>query len=113
MSSEINKTMSTTDAVYCSFEDGRFEEANNLKGALETHQRATRAKRETGELPPHKPRWFTQKTDPDTQASYWEPSRTEDQSLEYWKIRLDNYNKLKKGEEASWPGVEQIFGTTI
>ena len=41
------------------FESGHFEEANDLKTGLEGLQRKTRQKRETGELPPHKPRWFT------------------------------------------------------
>lgn len=42
------------------FEAGKFEEANNLKTGLEELQRATRKRREAGELPPHQPRWFKQ-----------------------------------------------------
>jgi hypothetical protein len=41
------------------FEAGKFEDANDLKTGLEDLQRATRKQRETGQLPAHKPRWFT------------------------------------------------------
>lgn len=90
------------------FEAGAFERANELKSELEDFQRATRQKRETGELPPHKPRWFTRATDSDTGELIWQPSRLEDGQLEYWTERTRVGAAKLKGEEAEWRGVDQI-----
>lgn len=95
------------------FEDGQFEKANELKSALETHQRATRAKRERGELPPHGPRWFERKMEEDTQQGYWEPRRLPNGELEYWEERNENYRRIQNGETPHWNGVEEIFGVRL
>lgn len=96
-----------------SFEDGQFEKANELKGALETFQRATRSKRERGELPPHRPRWFERKEERDTQTGYWEPRRDADGALEYWRERYRNYKRVEEGEQPQWTDVEEIFGVRL
>lgn len=95
------------------FEDGQFERANELKGALETYQRGTRVKREQGELPPHKPRWFTRTVDPDSDTPVWDPLRLDDGTLEYWQERTEQFKVVQEGQEPHWKGVEQIFGVTI
>ncbi|VDB97082.1 unnamed protein product [Peniophora sp. CBMAI 1063] len=88
------------------FELGKYERANVLKIAQEEHQRAIRKKRETGELPPHCPRWFTAETDGDTGERVWSASRTEKGSLEYWSEREKVW---KAGGKVSYKGVEPIF----
>jgi hypothetical protein len=95
------------------FEEGRFEQANELKTALESHQRQTRMQREQGQLPPHKARWFTRAMDPDSQQEYWEPVRLADESLEYWQERSSNYQRIEQGAQAQWKGVDEIFGIKI
>lgn len=95
------------------FEEGHFERANELKGALETFQRQTRGQRERGELPPHAPRWFTHTTEQDTGQSVWEPKRLDDGSLEYWKERNAAYKAVVDGKEHHWNGVDRIFAITI
>lgn len=86
------------------FETGRFDEADVMKRNLEELQRATRKERESGQKPPHKPRWFSKVIEPDTQADYWEPRRTSpDGSVgipEYWAAR----------SQQDWAGVDSIFG---
>ncbi|GAA5934756.1 OSBP family protein [Sporobolomyces koalae] len=91
------------------FESGKFERANELKSDLEEHQRSTRRKRETGELPPHQPRWFQRRTDKDTGESYWEPARKSDGTLEYWNTRTEVGEAKLKGEHKSWEGVDPIY----
>jgi hypothetical protein len=88
------------------FENGDYERANALKSELEEFQRATRKRRENGELPPHRPRWFEAATDSDTGERLWKPFRDGD-ILEYWSKREKVYRA--KGKE-EWPGVERIFG---
>lgn len=90
------------------FEKGTFEHANNLKSELEEHQRATRRKREQGQLPPHKPRWFRHSKDADTGESYWEPAQDPDGKLEYWTER-ERVGKAKlNGEKLEWKDVDPI-----
>ncbi|GAA5910494.1 OSBP family protein [Sporobolomyces salmoneus] len=91
------------------FESGKFERANELKSDLEEHQRATRRKRETGELPPHEPRWFSRQKDKDTGELYWEPARTEGGQLQYWQIRSEIGSAKLKGEQKIWEGVDPIY----
>ncbi|MCO5576850.1 hypothetical protein L7F22_030670 [Adiantum nelumboides] len=91
------------------FERGQYDEADVMKRNLEEFQRATRKKREQGELPPHQPKFFSRKTDPLTQGDYWEPSRLgaekvkdkEDINIpEYWVRR----------RHGQWDDMERIFG---
>lgn len=95
------------------FEEGQFERANELKGALETFQRQTRAQREKGEMQAHEPRWFTHTVEQDSGQSVWEPKRDADGNLEYWKERNNAYKAVNAGKEAHWTGVEKIFAITI
>jgi len=92
------------------FESGAFERANELKTSLEEHQRETRRMRDRGELPPHQPRWFTRKREPDTGEGYWEPSHLADGKLEYWVERLRVGRALVAGESSEWRGVTPIYG---
>ncbi|KAK9899188.1 hypothetical protein P389DRAFT_168108 [Cystobasidium minutum MCA 4210] len=114
---EIRKYLPPTDCRLRpdqhAFEDGQFEKANELKSALETFQRGTRAKREKGELPPHGPRWFERKVDEDTQMGYWEPRRLSSGELEYWKERNENFKRIQSGEEPHWKNVDEIFGIRL
>ncbi|KZT53448.1 hypothetical protein CALCODRAFT_501126 [Calocera cornea HHB12733] len=85
------------------FEEGRYEEANGLKSAQEDYQRVIRRARERGELPPHRPRWFTAEIDEQTGDRVWRPTMR-DGKVEYWVER----------EEAGLAGrpiadVEKIF----
>lgn len=91
------------------FERGEFERANQLKSALEDWQRETRKKRETGELPPHKPRWFARKKEADTGELYWEPARLDTGDLEYWSERERVGREKKDGKDTDWRGVEPIY----
>ncbi|GAA5871264.1 hypothetical protein JCM16303_000699 [Sporobolomyces ruberrimus] len=91
------------------FEAGKFERANELKSDLEDHQRETRRKRETGELPPHEPRWFSRKKDKDTGESYWEPARTAEGSLQYWELRSEIGTAKLRGEQKKWERVDPIY----
>ncbi|KAK4054372.1 hypothetical protein OIO90_003605 [Microbotryomycetes sp. JL221] len=94
------------------FEKGNFEHANTLKAELEEHQRATRRMRESGKLPPHKPRWFKRGKDDDTGEGYWEPIKTGDGLVEYWEERLRvGQAKLQDGQkDETWKEVDPIFG---
>ncbi|CAO1617318.1 unnamed protein product [Sympodiomycopsis kandeliae] len=94
-----------------SFEEGRFDEANELKQNLEDYQRTTRKKRETGELPAHEPRWFTKSVDPDTGETLWKPKSVEHSSgvgpvPEYWNVR-DQVGS--SGDKNLWKS-EHIYG---
>ncbi|KAF7378136.1 Oxysterol-binding protein [Mycena sanguinolenta] len=88
------------------FEMGKYEIANGLKNEQEEKQRATRKLREQGELPPHKPRWFTAETDGDTGERVWAPSRLDDGSMEYWAERERVW---KMGGNKPWTDVAPIF----
>lgn len=88
------------------FENGEYDRANGLKSELEEFQRATRRKREVGELPPHRPRWFEATTEADTGERVWAPVRIGDR-LEYW---LEREKSWKSKGEAEWDRVERIFG---
>lgn len=87
-----------------------------LKGQLEEVQRATRRKREAGELPPHKPRWFREVTDPDTNEPMYEALRvpnaaTGEAEPEYWSARAQAGKERKAGNaNVEWPGVVHVFG---
>ncbi|KAG9000932.1 hypothetical protein FRB93_012537 [Tulasnella sp. JGI-2019a] len=87
------------------FENGKYDRANELKGEQEDFQRATRKRREMGELPPHRPRWFEATTEGDTGERLWAPIKLDDQ-VAYWKERENVW--LSKGGQ-KWPNVEKIF----
>jgi len=87
------------------FELGEYEPANALKQQQEEFQRATRRKRESGVLPPHKPRWFEARTDGDTGERVWTPTRVGDE-LEYWTIREQVF---RSGGKDAWKAVDHIF----
>lgn len=90
------------------FELGRYERANELKSEQEDFQRVTRRKRELGEIPPHRPRWFEAKTEPDTGERYWAPIRQGEQ-LEYWYQRERVFDAKSVGQPFGWEGVDNIF----
>ncbi|EJF58501.1 Oxysterol-binding protein-domain-containing protein [Dichomitus squalens] len=91
------------------FELGKYERANDLKNKQEEFQRNTRRARETGKAPPHKPRWFSATTEPDTGERVWTPATVDDQ-LEYWLERERVWNaKHGKDDGPVWKDVEQIF----
>ncbi|PCH33004.1 hypothetical protein WOLCODRAFT_129549 [Wolfiporia cocos MD-104 SS10] len=90
------------------FELGRYEHANDLKNKQEEFQRATRKAREEGRIPPHKPRWFTAETEPDTGERVWAPMTVDDE-LEYWLERDKVWEAKHSGGDASWTGVDRIF----
>jgi len=97
------------------FEAGHFEQANDFKTGLETLQRKTRQERESGNRPPHEPRWFTRQRDPDTGEYFWEPKSVDNKGLngevEYWTERLKVGKARLAGEDKSWKDVEPIFGS--
>ncbi|KAJ7202159.1 Oxysterol-binding protein-domain-containing protein [Mycena pura] len=88
------------------FELGKYEIANSLKNQQEEYQRATRKRRELGELPPHRPRWFTAETDGDTGERVWTPSRFPDGAMEYWAERERLW---RLGGNLPWKNVDPIF----
>ncbi|KAF7304407.1 Oxysterol-binding protein [Mycena chlorophos] len=90
------------------FEMGKYEIANGLKNDQEEFQRATRKKRETGEVPPHKPRWFSAETDGDTGERVWAPSRLADGQMEYWKEREEVWKAGGTAKKA-FADVDKIF----
>jgi len=96
------------------FEVGKFDDADSLKVELENLQRSTRRKREEGQLPPHKPRWFTKTTDPDTSATFWKPHISKDSSgretMDYWIERDRVGSKRENNEPAQWEGCDPVFG---
>ncbi|KAF8995937.1 Oxysterol-binding protein-domain-containing protein [Cyathus striatus] len=89
------------------FELGHYELANDLKHDQEEKQRSIRRARELGEMPPHKPRWFTSDTDGDTQERVWTPRVVGKHQLEYWVERERVWRE--GGGDASWKNVEDIF----
>ena len=98
------------------FESGKFDQANELKQSLENFQRETRKKREQGELPPHKPRWFAKTIDPDSKDTLWQPltiRETGQKSVDptaYWAERREVRHRKLEGEKADWTDVYHIFG---
>jgi hypothetical protein len=70
------------------FELAKYELANTLKQDQETKQREIRKLRETGQMPPHAPRWFNSSVDKDTGERVWEPKRTAAGEIEYWAERV-------------------------
>lgn len=86
------------------FEQGKYERANDLKQKQEEFQRATRRAREEGRLPPHRPKWFEAKTEPETGERVWEPLRAPTGELAYWKER-----EIVWKEKRPWKDVETIF----
>ncbi|KAJ2719831.1 hypothetical protein GGI07_004974 [Coemansia sp. Benny D115] len=95
-------------------ETGEYELADTEKSRLENKQRATRRRREQGELPPWKPRWFVKAFDEDSQEEYW---RFTD---EYWIEREKAAEKQIQAMKSSptnepvsgldtWTNVEDIF----
>lgn len=96
------------------FEMGKYDLANTLKQEEEEKQRAIRKARETGEMGPHKPRWFRAETDGDSGERVWAPKRTGDTSeLEYWKEKERVWAEKTKGnaakDEVQWKDVDNIF----
>lgn len=91
------------------FEIGKYERANDLKIKQEEKQRAIRKAREEGRLPPHKPRWFTAETEPDTGERVWTPLRVDDM-LQYWSERERVWNANQTGDASvGWSGVDDVF----
>ena len=90
------------------FELGMYERANELKLEQEDHQRATRKLRETGQLPPHRPRWFQATVETDTGERYWAPITQGDQ-LEYWYQREQVAKGSKSNHLIEWKDVDPIF----
>ncbi|KAI0653811.1 Oxysterol-binding protein-domain-containing protein [Cubamyces menziesii] len=90
------------------FELGKYERANELKNKQEEFQRATRKAREEGRKPPHKPRWFSATTEPDTRERFWQPVTVDDQ-LEYWIEREKVTQAKQTGKDEHWKEVEPIF----
>ncbi|KAJ1815717.1 hypothetical protein LPJ56_004483, partial [Coemansia sp. RSA 2599] len=95
-------------------ETGEYETADAEKSRLENKQRATRRRREQGELAAWKPRWFVKTHDEDSGETYW---RFTD---EYWAEREEAAKKQSKAIEESagrqpvdsltiWNNVEDIF----
>jgi len=94
------------------FELGKYEGANGFKSDQEEFQRATRKKRELGEIPPHRPRWFEAVTEIDTGERYWTPLRVqvgEEEKVEYWLEREKVWKATSEGKEAEWKDVDRIF----
>jgi hypothetical protein len=99
------------------FERGKFDQANELKQKLENFQRETRKKREAGELPPHKPRWFQRSIDPDTKETLWKPAAAPpgsgvngEETHLYWAERYRVGEKKLRGEQSEWSDTYHIFG---
>ena len=90
------------------FELGKYERANELKNKQEEFQRSTRKKREEGIMPPHRPRWFSAETEPDTGERVWAPSTINDE-LEYWQERDRVWAAKRTGQDVSWKDVDRIF----
>ncbi|KAI8320253.1 hypothetical protein GQ54DRAFT_263916 [Martensiomyces pterosporus] len=90
-------------------ETGEYETADREKSRLENKQRATRRRREQGELEQWKPRWFVKDVDEDSGESYWRFTG------EYWTERESAAEKQKEAgntQPASarvWNNVEDIF----
>jgi hypothetical protein len=94
------------------FEVGKYERANELKSAQEEFQRVTRKKREAGEIPQHRPRWFEAVTEIDTGERYWTPLRAQvgkEEKVGYWVEREKVWETKAEGKETEWKDVDQIF----
>ncbi|KAF5391163.1 hypothetical protein D9757_003103 [Collybiopsis confluens] len=91
------------------FELGFYDLANELKGKQEDKQRTTRKKREMGELPQHRPRWFSAETDGDTGERLWTPVKGEDGTLAYWEERERVWQKISTTANGTWKDVDHIF----
>jgi oxysterol-binding protein 1 len=85
-----------------------YERASELKSEQEDLQRATRKQRETGQLPPHRPRWFQPKAEADTGERYWAPIMQGEQ-LEYWFQREQVVKGMKSNAPVEWKDVDPIF----
>lgn len=92
------------------FELGKYERANMLKNKQEEYQRAVRKAREEGRSRPHRPRWFSAETEPDTGERVWSPSRVGDR-VEYWVEREKVWRSKLNGANDRWKDVDQIFIT--
>ncbi|KAJ2235215.1 hypothetical protein IWW45_002780 [Coemansia sp. RSA 485] len=95
-------------------ETGEYEAADAEKSRLENKQRATRRRREQGELKQWKPRWFVKTRDEDSGETFWKFTD------EYWMEREMAAEKQNKAIEqtngdrpvdplAVWNDVEDIF----
>ena len=95
------------------FENGKFDQADQLKVQLEELQRSKRRMREEGKLPPHKPRWFSKTTDPDTKEAFWKPHMSADEegleTMNYWIERSKIGTKHVQNQDADWD-TDHIFG---
>lgn len=95
------------------FENGKFDQADQLKVQLEELQRSKRRMREEGKLPPHKPRWFSKTTDPDTKEAFWKPHMSADEegleTMDYWIERSKIGTKHVQNQDADWD-TDHIFG---
>lgn len=90
------------------FERGQYDEADVMKRNLEEYQRATRRKREAGELPSHQPKFFTKVIEPETQADYWQPHRSSESELSSTGEKVPEY--WSRRQQRNWQNVERIFG---
>lgn len=95
------------------FENGKFDQADQLKVQLENLQREKRRQREEGRLPPHKPRWFKRTVDPDSNESFWQPLMSSDshgrETMSYWVERSEVGTKREHNQPAEW-NTDHIFG---
>lgn len=91
------------------FEEGRYDHAQELKALQEDLQRATRRRRELGEIAQHSPRWFTEAVDGATQERVWKPKRDSDGEIEYWALRKAIGTAKLNKKDMDWPQVEPIF----
>jgi len=99
------------------FELGYYDLANDLKGKQEEKQRGIRRRREKGELPEFRPRWFRAETDGDTGERVWSPVRvgeggeggTGGGELEYWVEREKVWKEMQARKNVSWKEVDPIF----
>ncbi|KAJ1666505.1 hypothetical protein IW140_004162 [Coemansia sp. RSA 1813] len=76
-------------------ETGEYDIADQEKSRLENKQRATRRRREQGELAAWKPRWFEKAYDEDSGESYWRFTS------EYWMDREAAADKVKDNQAAA------------
>ncbi|PIA15993.1 hypothetical protein COEREDRAFT_102622 [Coemansia reversa NRRL 1564] len=92
-------------------EVGEYELADREKSRLENKQRATRRRREQGELESWNPRWFEKALDEDSGEEFWRFNG------QYWSER-ERVAEIKKQDENTknqpssielWSGVEDIF----
>ncbi|KAJ2858165.1 hypothetical protein GGI22_003363 [Coemansia erecta] len=79
-------------------ETGEYDIADQEKSRLENKQRATRRRREQGELATWKPRWFSKAYDEDSGESYWRFNG------EYWTDREVAADKVKDSLAATSDG---------